>query len=77
MKKKFGGTTLPGGRVSRLSQRVGVDATFFSFKKALIRHVCELVKTKSLTKQFQNLRHVCMWLNIETLDILTKGSKHP
>ena len=37
-------------------------------------NVCELVKTKSLTKQFQNLRHISMWLNIETLYILTKGS---
>ena len=49
-----------------------MDATFLSFKKTLIRHVCELVKTKSLTKQFQNLRHVGMWLNIEILDILTQ-----
>ena len=37
-------------------------------------NVCELVKSKSLTKQFQNLRHIYMWLNIETLEILTKGS---
>ena len=37
-------------------------------------NVCELVKTSSLTKQFQHLRHICMWINIETLDILTKGS---
>ena len=40
-------------------------------------NVCELVKTKSLTKQFQNLRHMCMWLYTETLDILTKGSISP
>ena len=39
MKKKIGGATLPGGRVSRQSQRVrGVDATFSVFRKQKIPH---------------------------------------
>ena len=37
--KKIGGTTSPGGRVSRQSQRLrGVDATFSVFRKQKIRH---------------------------------------
>ena len=37
--KKNGGTTLPGGRVSRQSQRVrGVGATFSVFRKQKFRH---------------------------------------
>ena len=44
--KKLGVSTLPGGRVSRQSQRVkGVDATFFSFKKtvvAFLKNICIL-----------------------------------
>ena len=37
--KKIGGTTLPGGRVSRQSQRVrGGCCNLFSFKETLIRH---------------------------------------
>ena len=47
--KKFGGTTLPGGRVSRQSQRVmGVDATFFSFKKTLTCHFEKYLHTMML-----------------------------
>ena len=47
--KKIGSTTLPGGRVSRQSQRVrGVDATFFSFKKTLIRHFEKYLHTMIL-----------------------------
>ena len=50
MKNKIGGTTLPGGRVSRQSQRVGggVDATSFSFKKTLIRHFEKYLHTMML-----------------------------
>ena len=47
--EKNGGTTLPWDRVSRQSQRVkGVDATFFSFMKTLIRHFEKYLHTMML-----------------------------
>ena len=47
--KKIGGTTLPGGRVSRQSQRVrGVDATFSVFRKQKIRHFEKYLHTMML-----------------------------
>ena len=47
--KKNGGTTLPGGRVSRQSQRVrGAVATFSVFKKTLIRHFEKYLHTMML-----------------------------
>ena len=50
MKKKIGGTTLPGDRVSRQSQRVGggVDATFSVFRKQKIRHFEKYLHTMML-----------------------------
>ena len=46
--KKIGGTTLPGGRVSRQSQRVGGCCDLFSFKKTLIRHFEKYLHTMML-----------------------------
>ena len=47
--KKIGGTTLPGGRVSRQSQRVrGVDATFSVFRKQKICHFEKYLHTMML-----------------------------
>ena len=47
--KKIGDTTLPGGRVSRQSQRVGgVDATFSVFRKQKIRHFEKYLPTMML-----------------------------
>ena len=46
---KIGGTTLPGGRVSRQSQRVrGVDATFSVFRKQEIHHFEKYLHTMML-----------------------------
>ena len=46
--KKIGGTTLPGGRVSRQSQRGGVDATFSVLRKQKIRHFEKYLHTMML-----------------------------
>ena len=47
--KKNEGTTLPGGRVSRQSQRMrGVDATFSVFRKQKIRHFEKYLHTMML-----------------------------
>ena len=47
--KKNGGTTSPGGRVSRQSQRVkGGCCDLFSFKKTLIRHFEKYLHTMML-----------------------------
>ena len=49
MLKEDGGNTLPGGRVSRQSQRVrGVDATFSVFRKQKIRHFEKYLHTMML-----------------------------
>ena len=48
--KKIRGTTLPGGKVSRQSQRMGggVDATFSVFRKQKIRHFEKYLHTMVL-----------------------------
>ena len=46
--KKIGGTTLPGGRVSCQSQRVGGGCNFFQFLEILIRHFEKYLHTMML-----------------------------